>query len=165
MAPPKSRLLYPLQGIVYFLSNPGLWPRVILPFLILVIITIVLMVAAFTYLLPLQVDFLTRHSWPGVLAYIVAVLATLLEAALGSLIAYLALMPIWEDALFDAVLRTRKLGYIIDAAHGDYRTCLNGVFAGIYIIAFQSIVLLTVQVSTGVLHLLCCCRWSCRFRG
>jgi hypothetical protein len=50
------------------------------------------------------------------------------------------------SALFDAVLRSRKLGYIIDAAHGDYRTCLQGVLGGLSIIAFQSIVLLVFQV-------------------
>lgn len=119
----------------------------IIPFIILVVITIVLMISAFTYLMPWQVDFLTRHSWPAWLAYGAAALATLLEGALGSLIAYLALMPIWEDALFDAVLRSRKLGYIIEAAHGDYRTCINGVLGGLYIVAFQSIALLFFQVS------------------
>ncbi|KAG0366806.1 hypothetical protein BGZ54_004860 [Gamsiella multidivaricata] len=96
--------------------------------------------------MPLQVDFLIRHSWPGWIASIAAAFFTLLEAALGSLIAYLALMPFWEDALFDAVLRSRRLGYIIDAAHGDYRTCMNGVLASLYIILFQSIVLLFFQV-------------------
>ncbi|KAF9290678.1 hypothetical protein BGZ68_006393 [Mortierella alpina] len=140
------RTLYPFKGIVYLVSNPGLWPRVILPFIVLLIITIVLLVLAFMYLMPSQVDFFTRHSWPSWLAYTVAVLLTLLEAALGSLISYLALMPLWEDALFDAVLRTRKLGYIIDAAHGDYRTCLNGLMGGIYIILFQSVVLLFFQI-------------------
>ena len=53
-------------------------------------------------------------------------------------------------ALFDAVLRTRKLGYIIEAAHGDYRTCLNGLMGGIYIILFQSVVLLFFQVCESV---------------
>ncbi|KAI1321198.1 hypothetical protein EDD11_007764 [Mortierella claussenii] len=149
----RPRWLYPFQGITYFLSNPGLWHRVIVPFIVLLLIAIALLVLAFIYLLPLQVDFLTRHSWPSWLAYTFAVVATLLEAALGSLISYLALMPLWEDALFDAVLRTRKLGYIIDAAHGDYRTCMNGVLAGIYIILFQSIVLLFFQVVTLIVLL------------
>ncbi|KAG0328554.1 hypothetical protein BGZ99_005033 [Dissophora globulifera] len=144
--PPKAPWLYPIHGITYFLSNPGLWPRVILPFLVLLAITIALLGLAFTYLLPWNVDFLTRHSWPSWIAYIASVVFTLLEAALGSLIAYLALMPLWEDALFDAVLRTRKLGYIVDAAHGDYRTCVNGVVASLYVILFQSIVLLLSQV-------------------
>ncbi|KAF9118432.1 hypothetical protein BGX30_004581 [Mortierella sp. GBA39] len=142
----KPRVFYPLKGITYFLSNPGLWPRVIIPFLILTAITITLLILAFTYLLPFQVDFFQDHSWPSWLAYTVAVILTLIEATLGALIAYLALMPLWEDALFDAVLRSRKLGYIIDAAHGDYRSCLQGVLAGLYTIAFQSIVLLVFQV-------------------
>ncbi|KAG0209637.1 hypothetical protein BGX28_010153 [Mortierella sp. GBA30] len=142
----KPRTFYPLQGIAYFFANPSLWPRVILPFIVLLLITIALLVLAFMYLMPLQVDYLTRHSWPSWLAYVVSVLLTLLESALGSLISYLALMPLWEDALFDAVLRTRKLGYIIDAAHGDYRTCLNGLLGGMYIIFFQSVVLLLFQL-------------------
>ena len=91
------RTLYPFKGIVYLASNPSLWPRVILPFIVLLIITIVLLVLAFMYLMPIQVDFFTRHSWPSWLAYTVSVLLTLLEAALGSLISYLALMPLWED--------------------------------------------------------------------
>ncbi|KAF9914002.1 hypothetical protein BX616_009170, partial [Lobosporangium transversale] len=103
--------------------------------------------------MPLQADFLIRHSWPSWIAYTVSVLFTLLEAALGSLVVYLALMPLWEDALFDAVLRSRKLGYIIDAAHGDYRTCINGVLASIYIIVFQSTVLLLFQVVTLIVLL------------
>jgi uncharacterized protein involved in cysteine biosynthesis len=93
----KPRLLYPIKGITYFLSNPGLWPRVIIPFLILAAITITLLILAFAYLLPLQVDFFTRHSWPSWLAYTLSVILTLIEAALGALIAYLALMPLWED--------------------------------------------------------------------
>ncbi|KAG0369936.1 hypothetical protein BGX24_002231 [Mortierella sp. AD032] len=149
----KPRLFYPLKGITYFLSNPGLWPRVIIPFLILAVITITLLILAFVYLLPLQVDFFTEHSWPSWLAYTLSVILTLIEAALGALIAYLALMPLWEDALFDAVLRSRKLGYIIDAAHGDYRSCLQGVLGGLYIIAFQSVVLLTFQIVSLVVLL------------
>ncbi|KAF9111671.1 hypothetical protein BGX27_004612 [Mortierella sp. AM989] len=150
---PKARWLYPIHGITYFLSNPGLWPRVILPFIVLLLVTIALMVLAFIYLLPIQADFLIRHSWPHWLAYGAAVLFTLLEGALGSLITYLALMPLWEDALFDAVLRTRKLGYVIDSAHGDYRSCLNGVLAGLYIIFFQSFVLLFFQILSLILLL------------
>ncbi|KAF9351302.1 hypothetical protein BGX26_010651 [Mortierella sp. AD094] len=150
---PKAPWLYPIHGVTYFLSNPGLWPRVILPFIVLLLVTIALMVLAFVYLLPIQADFLIRHSWPHWLAYGAAILFTLLEAALGSLITYLALMPLWEDALFDAVLRSRKLGYVIDSAHGDYRTCLNGVAAGLYIILFQSIVLLFFQIVSLVLLL------------
>ncbi|KAF9992246.1 hypothetical protein BGZ80_007021 [Entomortierella chlamydospora] len=150
---PKAPWLYPVQGVAYFLSNPGLWPRVILPFIILLLATIALMVLAFVFLLPIQADFLVRHSWPHWLAYAAAVLFTLLEAALGSLITYLALMPFWEDALFDAVLRSRKLGYVVDSAHGDYRTCLNGVAASLYTILFQSIVLLFFQIVSLVLLL------------
>ncbi|KAG0027793.1 hypothetical protein BGZ81_005286 [Podila clonocystis] len=149
----KNHMLYPLKGITYFLSNPSLWPRVILPFIVLVIFTIALLILAFIYLLPLQVDFFDRHNWPHWIGYAIAVILTLLEAALGSLISYLALMPLWEDALFDAVLRTRKLGYIIENAHGDYRTCLNGVMGGVYVIFFQSIVLLLVQVVTLIVLL------------
>ncbi|KAF8918023.1 hypothetical protein BGZ58_004941, partial [Dissophora ornata] len=103
--------------------------------------------------MPWQTDYLLRHSWPAWIAYIAAVFFSLLEAALGSLVSYLALMPLWEDALFDAVLRTKKLGYILDAAHGDYRTCLNGVFAGIYLVLFQSVVLLAFQVVSLVVLL------------
>lgn len=144
---------YPIRGITYFLSTPSLWPRVILPFIVLVLITIALFILAFAYLFPLQVDFFIRHSWSSWLAKFVAWVLTLLEAALGSLVAFLALMPLWEDALFDAVLRSRKLGYIIDAAHGDYRTCLNGVLGSIYIILFQSVVLLVFQVVSLVVLL------------
>ncbi|KAG0251749.1 hypothetical protein BG011_007395 [Mortierella polycephala] len=141
---PKS--IYPFKGIIYFISTPSLWPRVILPFIVLLVITIALLVLAFMYLMPIQVDFFIDHNWYPWVAKAVAGLLTLLEAALGSLISYLALMPFWEDALFDAVLRSERLGYIIDAAHGDYRTCLNGVLGGLYIIAFQSVVLLLFQV-------------------
>ncbi|KAF9944408.1 hypothetical protein BGZ65_012111, partial [Modicella reniformis] len=136
----KPAWFYPFRGITYLLSNPGLWPRVILPFIVLLVITIVLLILAFIYLLPIQIDYFIRHSWPNWAAKAFAVLLTLVEAALGSLISYLALMPLWEDALFDAVLKTRKLGYIVDTAHGNYRTCLYGVAAGLYIILFQSIV-------------------------
>lgn len=92
-------MLYPFKGIAYFLSNPSLWPRVILPFIVLVIITVVLLISAFIYLLPVQVDFFDRHNWPHWIGYTTAVVLTLLEAALGSLISYLALMPLWEDGM------------------------------------------------------------------
>ncbi|KAG0221847.1 hypothetical protein BGW42_006735 [Actinomortierella wolfii] len=147
------RWTYPLRGIIYFFSNPRLWPRVILPFLVILVLTIVLFILAFRYLLPWQKDAFLEREWATWVATTVAVILTLLEAALGSLIAYLALMPLWEDALFDAVLRSRKLGYILDAAHGDLRTCFQGVMGGLYIVFFQSIVLLAFQVVSLVILL------------
>lgn len=93
----KPHWFYPIQGVTYLLSNPSLWPRVILPFLLSLLVSIALIVLAFIYLFPAQVDFFIRHSWATWLAKGVAGLITLLEAALGSLIFYLALMPIWED--------------------------------------------------------------------
>lgn len=93
----KPHWFYPFRGITYFLSNPGLWPRVILPFILLLLISIALIVLAFIYLFPLQVDYFIRHNWASWLAKCVSGLLTLVEAALGSLVFYLALMPLWED--------------------------------------------------------------------
>ncbi|KAF9167355.1 hypothetical protein DFQ27_002182 [Actinomortierella ambigua] len=149
----RQRILYPFKGIVYFFTHPRLWPRVILPFLVILVLSIFLFVLAFRYLLPWQRDAFLDRDWATWIATTVAVILTLLEAALGSLIAYLALMPLWEDALFDAVLRSRKLGYVVDAVHGDMRTCLQGVMGGLYIVLFQSVVLLSFQVISLIILL------------
>jgi hypothetical protein len=120
----KPRLFYPLKGITYFLSNPSLWPRVIIPFLILAAITITLLILAFAYLLPLQVDFFTNHSWPSWIAYTVAVILTLIEAALGALIAYLALMPLWEDGKAQA--HSNKNQPLLACCIGEQTKSLQG---------------------------------------
>ncbi|KAI9263701.1 hypothetical protein BY458DRAFT_575317 [Sporodiniella umbellata] len=100
---------YPVAGIAYFLSHPQLWAKSLCPFLLTLVFGLISLVISFVYLLPLQAHALIQAHCPAWLAWTVSVLFVLLESALLDLLAFAIVLPIFQDALFDATLRCRGL--------------------------------------------------------
>lgn len=68
----------------------------------------------------------------------VSVLFVLLEIALLVLVFYLIILPIYQDALFDRVLKLRGLRHVLDKREGnDVIKCLRGVHGGLLIVFIQ----------------------------
>ncbi|KAG0268303.1 hypothetical protein BGZ95_002508 [Linnemannia exigua] len=56
---------------------------------------------------------------------------------------YLIILPIYQDGLFDRVLKLRGLRHILEANHGnDVVKCMRGVNGGLFILLCQIIVLI-----------------------
>jgi len=69
---------------------------------------------------------------------IVCVIFVLLEVAVLSIIFYLIIVPIYQDALFDRVLKLRGLEHVLKHNEGnDLIKCMRGVSGGLWILFFQ----------------------------
>ncbi|KAG0251508.1 hypothetical protein DFQ27_008715, partial [Actinomortierella ambigua] len=73
----------------------------------------------------------------------VSVIFVLLEIALLIILFYLIVLPIYQDALFDRVLRLRGFAHVIERGEGsDVAKCLRGVHGGLVVVFFQILVLI-----------------------
>ncbi|KAI9241864.1 MAG: hypothetical protein BYD32DRAFT_404825 [Podila humilis] len=74
---------------------------------------------------------------------IVCVIFVLLEVAVMIILFYLIILPIYQDGLFDRVLKLRGLRHVLKQNEGnDVVKCLRGVHGGLLIVFFQIIVLI-----------------------
>ncbi|KAF9975327.1 hypothetical protein BGZ73_001090 [Actinomortierella ambigua] len=134
---------YPVQGIVYFLGHPQLITSLLCPILLTIIWAIAATIFAFAYLLQLQAHALINVNCPAGVAWFVSVIFVLLEIALMILLFYLIILPIYQDALFDRVLRLRGLKHVLERAQGnDVAKCMRGVHGGLVVVFFQIMVLI-----------------------
>ncbi|KAG0240581.1 hypothetical protein BGW41_006842 [Actinomortierella wolfii] len=134
---------YPVQGIVYFLGHPQLITSLLCPILLTVIWAIAATIFAFAYLLQLQAHALIKANCPAGVAWFVSVIFVLLEIALLIILFYLIVLPIYQDALFDRVLRLRGLKHVLERSQGnDVAKCLRGIHGGLVVVFFQIIVLI-----------------------
>ncbi|CAG8767502.1 9393_t:CDS:1, partial [Dentiscutata erythropus] len=138
---------YPIQGIFYFFSNWILLKRIICVLFITLIATVFAFGLSFGFLLSLQAHALISAGCPVWLAWIVSFIFCLIEAVLFTLIFYLIVTPIWQDALFDDVLRLRGLGYILERERNisESTLCCRGVYSGLTITCFQIYALVMLQ--------------------
>ncbi|CAG8685153.1 2219_t:CDS:2, partial [Cetraspora pellucida] len=76
-------------------------------------------------------------------------------AVLFTLIFYLIATPIWQDALFDDVLRLRGLGHILERHRTISETtlCCRGICSGLTITCFQIYALILLQILTLLITL------------
>ncbi|KAF9152592.1 hypothetical protein BG015_005019 [Linnemannia schmuckeri] len=73
----------------------------------------------------------------------VSVIFVLLEIALMIVLFYLIILPIYQDGLFDRVLKLRGLRHVLEANRGnDVAKCMRGVNGGLFILLCQIIVLI-----------------------
>lgn len=145
MRPPPSS--YPPRGIFYFLIRPTLWGRVICPFLLTLILGLIIIILSMIYLLPLQARAVIAAGCPPWAAWLTMVIITILESAIITLLMFALIIPIYQDSLFDAVLRSRGLGHLVDrkrslSQHG--LVIFGGVAAGV----FYAIIYVFFQVRT-----------------
>ncbi|KAF9577914.1 hypothetical protein BGW38_006586, partial [Lunasporangiospora selenospora] len=131
---------YPVQGILYMLAHPQLFSNLICPILWTILWAFGSLIFGFAYLLKVQAHALINVNCPAAVAWIVCVIFVLLEVALMSLLFYLIILPIYQDALFDRVLKLRGLRHVLKENEGnDVVKCLRGVNGGLLILFFQVI--------------------------
>ncbi|RCI04802.1 hypothetical protein CU098_000085 [Rhizopus stolonifer] len=145
MAPPYT---YPLTGIAYFISHPQLWLKSLCPFLLTLIFGLISLFISFVYLLPLQAHALIQAHCPVWLAWTVSVIFVLLESTVIDLVFFAIVLPIFQDALFDATLRARGLDRMFRSRVpvSGLRLCCRGVSSGL--------VLILILIITAPLHLI-----------
>lgn len=68
------------------------------------------------FLLPRQVEKLIEWHWPHWMSWFISSVSTVLEAAIFNLIFFAILVPIFQDAVFDATLKAAGLERIFDEA-------------------------------------------------
>lgn len=124
--------------IHYFLlnlcvPNAQLWIKTICPFLLTLIFGLISLILSFVYLLPLQAHALIEAKCPVWLAWTVSVIFVLLESAIIDLIFFAILLPIFQDALFDATLKARGLERMFAnrVPVNGLRLCCRGVSSGL----------------------------------
>src|SRR5947208_1031989 len=114
---------YPIKGIFYFFSNGSLVKRIICILLLTLVVALLALGITFGFLLTLQAHGLINAGCPECLAWIVSVIFCLLEAATLTVIFYLIITPIWQDALFDDVLRLKGLGHVLEKRSNTAAVC------------------------------------------
>ncbi|KAI8604122.1 hypothetical protein EDD21DRAFT_367073 [Dissophora ornata] len=130
---------YPVQGVVYFLGHPQLITNLICPIFITMIWAMGVVIFGFAYLLQLQAHALIKANCPAGVAWFVSVIFVLLEIAVMIVLFYLIILPIYQDGLFDRVLKLRGLRYVLDRNRGnDVVKCMRGVNGGLFIAFCQA---------------------------
>ncbi|KAG0007623.1 hypothetical protein BGZ80_004436 [Entomortierella chlamydospora] len=110
---------YPAQGLLYFLGHPQLITNLFCAIFLTIIWAIAVTIFGFAYLLQLQAHALIKVNCPAGVAWFVSIIFVLLEIALMVLLFYLIILPIYQDALFDRVLKLRGLRHVLEKNHGN----------------------------------------------
>ncbi|KAF9901037.1 hypothetical protein EC991_006598 [Linnemannia zychae] len=125
------------------LAHPSLFRNLICPILLTILWGIAALIFGFVYLLKLQAHALINVNCPAAVAWIVCIIFVLLEVAVLSILFYLIILPIYEDGLFDRVLKLRGLRHVLKANEGnDVAKCMRGVGGGLWLLLFQILVLI-----------------------
>ncbi|KAI1319684.1 hypothetical protein EDD11_003378 [Mortierella claussenii] len=134
---------YPAQGIFYMLGHPSLFKHLICPIFLTILWGLAVFIFGFAYLLKLQAHALINANCPAAVAWIVCIIFVLLEVAVLSILFYLIILPIYQDSLFDKVLKLRGLKHVLKQNEGnDMVKCMRGVSGGLWILFFQILVLI-----------------------
>ncbi|KAG0217983.1 hypothetical protein BGX31_011714, partial [Mortierella sp. GBA43] len=124
-------------------AHPSLFKNLICPIILTIIWAIATVIFGFAYLLKLQAHALIAVKCPTAVAWIVCVIFVLLEVAVLSILFYLIIVPIYQDNLFDRVLKLRGLKHVLNQNEGnDLVKCMRGVSGGLWILFFQILVLI-----------------------
>ncbi|KAG9290771.1 hypothetical protein G9A89_011734 [Geosiphon pyriformis] len=143
------RSSYPLQGIFYFLSNWSLIRKILGILFITLVVALLSIGLTFAFLLRLQANGLTDIGCPSWLSWIIAVILCLLESVVFTIIFYLVATPLWQDALFDQVLRLKGLSKVLDERErqvSNVTICFRGICAGITFAFFQIYALIFAEI-------------------
>lgn len=141
----SSPSTYPIKGIFYFFTNLSLIRRIICVLFLTLIVSILFLFLTFGFLLTLQANALINAGCPDWLAWTVSVIFCLLESVVLTIIFYLIVTPIWQDALFDDVLRLKGLGHVLEKRTISDVGC-KGFFSGLTTAFVTIYTLILVQV-------------------
>ncbi|ORZ05143.1 hypothetical protein BCR41DRAFT_312490, partial [Lobosporangium transversale] len=135
-------------GIIFFLGHPQLITSLLCPILLTLLWAIAAVAFGFAYLLKLQAHALIEANCPAGVAWFVSVIFVLLEIAVMILLFYLIILPIYQDGLFDRVLKLRGLRHVLERSQGnDMIKCMRGVNGGLFIVFCQAILILTLPLN------------------
>ncbi|KAF9186750.1 hypothetical protein BGZ51_001775 [Haplosporangium sp. Z 767] len=125
------------------LAHPSLFRHLICPIFLTIIWGIAVLIFGFAFLLKIQAHALIEANCPAAVAWIVCVIFVLLEVGVLSILFYLIILPIYQDGLFDRVLKLRGLRHVLKENEGnDMVKCMRGVSGGLWVLLFQIIVLI-----------------------
>jgi len=143
---------YPIKGIFFFLSNWILVRKIICVLFLILVVALLAIFLTFGFLLSLQANALIVASCPVWLAWTVSVIFCLLEAGVITIIFYLIITPIWQDALFDEVLKLKGLGYVLEKRKTTSEGCCRGFCSGISVMYTIVVVQIIALIITMPLH-------------
>ncbi|GBC04363.1 hypothetical protein RclHR1_05640006 [Rhizophagus clarus] len=155
-APPST---YPIQGIFFFFSNWVLVRRIICVLFLTLVVALLAIGLSLGFLLSLQAKALIVAGCPVWLAWTVAVIFCLLEAVVFTIIFYLIVTPLWQDGLFDEVLRLKGLSYVLEEKKNtpESSNCCSGFCSGIttgYTIVIVQIIALIITMPLHAIPIL-----------
>ncbi|KAI9281527.1 hypothetical protein BY458DRAFT_552818 [Sporodiniella umbellata] len=147
---------YPIAGIFFFLAHPKLWHHTLCPFLLTLIFGLLSLVLSLVYLLPLQAHALIEARCPTWLAWTVSAVFVLMESSLMDLIFFAVLMPVFQDALFDATLRAKGLERMFQSRVpvSGLVLCCRGLSSGVVLLWFLLLAQILLFFITAPLHLI-----------
>lgn len=141
---------YPIKGIFFFLSNWILIRKIIFVLFLTLFVALLAIFLTFGFLLSLQANALIVAGCPVWLAWTVSVIFCILEAGVITIIFYLIITPIWQDALFDEVLKLKGLGYVLEKQKNTSEGCCRGFCSGIS--AMYTIVVVQVNKNNFIYY-------------
>ncbi|KAI8987371.1 hypothetical protein BDF20DRAFT_910002 [Mycotypha africana] len=107
--------IYPLKGVYFFLTNPKvLWLKTVSPIALTLIFSAFSIGVSIKFLLPHQAEKLIEWHWPPWMSWFVSILSTVLESAILNLVFFALLVPMFQDAVFDATLEACGLHCIFE---------------------------------------------------
>ncbi|KAI8971103.1 hypothetical protein BDB01DRAFT_854955 [Pilobolus umbonatus] len=106
---------YPLKGVYFFFTNPKkLWLKTLAPIILTIVFSVFSIGFSIRVLLPHQLDWLIEYNWPHWMAWFTTVVSVILESAILNLVFFAILVPIFQDAVFDATIKARNMNEIFD---------------------------------------------------
>lgn len=91
-----------------------LWLKTLSPIVLSIIFSTFSIGFSLKVLLPGHVEKLIEWHWPHWMSWFVSVISVVLESAIINLLFFAILVPIFQDAVFDATLEAKGLGHLLD---------------------------------------------------
>lgn len=107
--PLRSSQTYPIRGIFYLISHPGLWSKLVCGLILMILVSIICSVLLFLFVFPYQAYALSEYmsEWIG---WICSFFLTLFEIATSILVLSSLFLAYYMDIIFDAVWREEVMG-------------------------------------------------------
>lgn len=96
------------------LQKKQLWPKIILPVILMTFTGLVSLYLTLHWMFPWHVHYFVSCNWPVWISKMVSIITVILESAAFQLLCFAILVPYYQDELFDATLEARGLTEIFD---------------------------------------------------
>ncbi|GAA5812368.1 hypothetical protein MFLAVUS_005820 [Mucor flavus] len=107
--------VYPLKGVYFFVTHPkALWLKTLSPIILTIIFSIFSIGFSIRVLFPHLVEKFLEWNWPHWMSRGISAVAIILESAILNLIFFAFLVGFFQDMIFDATIKARGLGDLLD---------------------------------------------------